>query len=343
MTWTAPALALRRSADLIDRTVAHLTDPAHTRSKTLLTLPYRSIPRTDRSGLAIVAISKNEAPYLREWLTFHRLAGVDHVYLYDNGSTDRSAEAVEPFVRSGFVTVRDWPMPWNVSQSVTAQTLAYADAARAYGPEWRWMAFIDVDEFLFSPVDAHGAVVPLARTLEAYEDLPVLTLYMTMFGSNGHVTRPDGLVIEQYPAHAPFPTFTGTKVLCDPMAIRAIGYAHYFVTELGTGVAFDERRRMVRLERRRRWQSAPEPVSDRLRFHHYFVRSQQDWEEKIEHRRRAFQTVRAERLARRGEQLDAAPSVVSDVITPFIPRVRDALAALPARPEGAPGPDALSG
>ena len=343
MRSSSPALALRRLADRIHRTVTDLTDPAHSRSKTLLTLPFRSVPRAERSGVAIVAICKNEAPYLQEWLAFHRIAGVDHVYLYDNGSTDGSAETVQPFVDSGFVTVRDWPMPWNVSQSITAQTLAFVDAVRAYGDRWRWMAFLDVDEFLFSPVDADGAVVPIARTLEAYADLPVLALFMTMFGSNGHVVRPAGLVIEEYPAHAPFPEFTGTKVLCDPMAIRAIGYAHYFVTVLGTGVAFDERRRLVRLERRRSWQRAPEPVSDRLRLHHYFVRSQQDWQEKIEHRRRAFETVRAERLARRGERLDAAPLVRSDVIDPFIPLVRDALAALPCGPEGAPGSATISG
>src|SRR5947209_4668609 len=40
------------------------------------------------TSLAICAIFKDEAPYLAEWVTFHRLMGVDRFYLYDNRSTD---------------------------------------------------------------------------------------------------------------------------------------------------------------------------------------------------------------------------------------------------------------
>ncbi|MBR2734192.1 MAG: glycosyltransferase family 2 protein, partial [Selenomonadaceae bacterium] len=38
--------------------------------------------------LAIAAILKNEGHYIKEWLDYHLLAGVDHFYLYDNDSTD---------------------------------------------------------------------------------------------------------------------------------------------------------------------------------------------------------------------------------------------------------------
>ena len=32
--------------------------------------------------LAVVAILKDEAPYLAEWLDYHLAAGVEHFYLY---------------------------------------------------------------------------------------------------------------------------------------------------------------------------------------------------------------------------------------------------------------------
>ena len=38
--------------------------------------------------LAATAIFKNEAAYLAEWIEFYRLIGVEHIYLYDNCSTD---------------------------------------------------------------------------------------------------------------------------------------------------------------------------------------------------------------------------------------------------------------
>ena len=48
--------------------------------------------------LAVVAIFKNEAPYLCEWLGYHLLAGVEHFYLYDNDSSDNCDEIIEPYV-----------------------------------------------------------------------------------------------------------------------------------------------------------------------------------------------------------------------------------------------------
>jgi len=38
--------------------------------------------------LSICAIFKDEAPYLPEWIEFHRLVGVERFFLYDNGSGD---------------------------------------------------------------------------------------------------------------------------------------------------------------------------------------------------------------------------------------------------------------
>lgn len=35
--------------------------------------------------LPICAIFKEEAPYLPEWIEFHRLMGVERFFLYDNG------------------------------------------------------------------------------------------------------------------------------------------------------------------------------------------------------------------------------------------------------------------
>ncbi len=38
--------------------------------------------------LSVCAIFKNEGRFLKEWLDYYLLAGVDHFYLYDNGSDD---------------------------------------------------------------------------------------------------------------------------------------------------------------------------------------------------------------------------------------------------------------
>ena len=46
--------------------------------------------------LAICAIFRDEAPFLDEWIAFHRLMGVEHFFLYDNGSVDNPRSNSRP-------------------------------------------------------------------------------------------------------------------------------------------------------------------------------------------------------------------------------------------------------
>jgi hypothetical protein len=92
----------------------------------------------------ICCIARNEGLYIREWVLFHQIVGVEHITLYNNNSDDNMVELLKPFVESGFVDVIDWPMP-NPSQLA-----AYNDyICKHRGPFW--CAFIDVDEFMWSP------------------------------------------------------------------------------------------------------------------------------------------------------------------------------------------------
>lgn len=92
--------------------------------------------------LAVVAILKNEGPYLKEWLDYHLLAGVDHFYLYDNDSPDNQAEVAKPYVEAGLVDY--FPFPGK-----RRQLAAYNDAVKRFKFQCRYMAFIDGDEFIY--------------------------------------------------------------------------------------------------------------------------------------------------------------------------------------------------
>lgn len=59
--------------------------------------------------LAVVTIAKNEAPYIKEWLDYHLLAGVNHFYIYDNDSSDNQKEVLQPYVDAGIVTYIFYP------------------------------------------------------------------------------------------------------------------------------------------------------------------------------------------------------------------------------------------
>ena len=134
---------------------------------------------------SVAVIVKNEARYLREFILFYQATGADRIYLYDNDSTDDIIKVLTPFLEAGFVVYRHWP-----GRSV--QTAAYRDAIRRAKKRTKWLALIDIDEFLFSPKGS------MPSQLSAYEEHPGVGVNWVIFGPNGHDRRPDGLVMENY-------------------------------------------------------------------------------------------------------------------------------------------------
>src|SRR5437016_521510 len=60
-------------------------------------------------NLSICTIFKNEAPYLKEWIEYHKLVGVDHFYLYNNLSLDAFRRILAPYIKDELVTLIQWP------------------------------------------------------------------------------------------------------------------------------------------------------------------------------------------------------------------------------------------
>ena len=54
--------------------------------------------------LGIVTISKNEGPYIQEWIEFHKLLGVKKFYFYDNDSDDNTREVLDKYIKDTSVT-----------------------------------------------------------------------------------------------------------------------------------------------------------------------------------------------------------------------------------------------
>jgi hypothetical protein len=147
--------------------------------------------------LSVCAIFKNETPYLKEWIEYHRLIGIDHFYLYNNNSTDRPAFVLKPYLLQKIVTLIPWPD--NVKESdrsfvwpLSTQVTAYENAIKMKGSETKWMVFLDIDEFLV-PVDGPD----LRSMLEKYEDAPGIVLSRDYFDAAwADAIPPRHLVIE---------------------------------------------------------------------------------------------------------------------------------------------------
>lgn len=130
---------------------------------------------------------KNEASYLPEYLEFHLLQGFDHFIFYDNGSTDNLLEVVKPY--GTCVEIRSYPQ--NLQQAKNfwlAKEGCYEQRGKS-----RWIHFHAIDERIFCP---DGRSIP--EFLVEYQKHPGVAVAWDEFNSNGHLTRPEGLVIENY-------------------------------------------------------------------------------------------------------------------------------------------------
>jgi len=59
--------------------------------------------------LSVVALVKNEAEYIGEWLEYHLLQGVEKFYIYDNESTDKLQAVLKPYIEAGIVECIYYP------------------------------------------------------------------------------------------------------------------------------------------------------------------------------------------------------------------------------------------
>jgi hypothetical protein len=282
--------------------------------------------------LSVCAIYLDEGPYLREWIEFHKLVGVERFYMYDHESTDGHLDALAPYIEDGTVVLHDWPVQ-------PGQLEAYDHCVETHGDETRWMAFIDIDEFLFSPTYR-----PLPEILSGYEQHAAVAVNWAMFGTSGHRTKPDGLVIENYhlrkdydvPGRDGAPRVEHVKCVVDPRrTARCIG-PHSF--EYKDGVAVTEHGRPL--------DTPPfgltSPVTwDLLRINHYARRSEEEYLRKLARPRAdtgEFKNKSPERHEQRERTLNA---VRDDTIKRYVPDVRRALDRVEAalRPSaGAGGP-----
>ena len=212
-------------------------------------------------GLAVCAIFRDEARYLAEWVAFHRVQGVERFYLYDNLSGDDWRSQLAPEIAAGIVEVTPWPPE-------PGQLPAYDDCLQRHRDEARWIAMIDIDEFLFSPT---GESLP--KILRRFDTHPAVVVNRRFFGTNGHRRPPAGLITESYPMRARDDDWTNAlvkSIVYPRMTLSALS-AHTFSLR---GTAVDEDGRPAPKATR-------EPATaDLLRINHYYAKSEEEFRRK---------------------------------------------------------------
>ena len=137
--------------------------------------------------LTVAACCKDEGNFIQEWVEYYLLQGVEHFYLYNNNGTDNSEEILKPYIDKGIISWVNWP-------GQKQQVRIYEDIIKKHKTESRWMAVVDLDEFIV-PLNSDT----LAKKLKKYEKYNQIIINWTLYGSSGHKRRQKGWSLNALP------------------------------------------------------------------------------------------------------------------------------------------------
>lgn len=216
-----------------------------------------------RYYLAVCAIAKDEGSYFKEWLDWHISKGVEKFYIHDNGSTDNTREVLEPYIEEGIVEYIYYP-------GYRMQLSAYDDCMERFRLDARWLAFIDLDEFIVPLKDKD-----IPTFLRKYENYSVVEINWLVYGSGGEVKRREGGVMERFHTHSKPEHILNRhiKSIVNPRRVYCMIGCHEAARINGDAV--DSHGHIVKKSFRDRTAQA-----DVIRINHYAVRSKEEFYEK---------------------------------------------------------------
>ena len=224
-----------------------------------------------RHELGMVSISKNEGPYIREWIEYHKLVGFTKFYFYDNESEDETADILKPYIEDGTVE-------YTLIKGKGRQLDAYNDAICKHKDECRWMAFLDMDEYLMPALPFASIADGVMSLVEkAGQGAVGIGVNWCIYGSSHLEKKPKGLITENF-------IYRGTKhdwgnfhikTICNPRFVKDYISPHYPIYKLGAYSINDS-------DGKRLWGWFCHDVKwQNLRVNHYYCKSKEQYIEKV--------------------------------------------------------------
>jgi hypothetical protein len=136
--------------------------------------------------LSVGGIFKNEGHVLQEWVEHYLHHGAEHIYLIDDGSTDGGSDTIRDYIERGLVTLyRETDHPYYNGRQIFLYNRYFLPHVR----QTHWLLIVDLDEFMWSPRS-----VDMRPVLAELNHIGLIQTQHTIFGSNGHIETPKGVV-----------------------------------------------------------------------------------------------------------------------------------------------------
>ncbi len=228
-------------------------------------------------NIAIAAIFKGEDQYLKEWIEFHRIVGVEHFFLYDNGDSESSRIILRPYIDAGIVTYIPFP-EFNEKflrnsygkrnfNRLSMQNLAMGDCVINYSSHFNWLIKIDIDEFLY-PLPPYETLADVFTLLDG-KRINGMAFRASRFGPSGQEKNSFLPVIERFTRR--YPEYDRNwKVAAKSSCIdSSAGYhtCHHFFYR------FNPMKKEI----------GDEITSEYIHLNHYYIKSREEYLAKIEY------------------------------------------------------------
>lgn len=255
--------------------------------------------------LSIVAIVKNEALYIQEWIEYHLLIGVEHFYIYDNDSNDNLRLLLDSYISRGIVTYIFCP-------GKTMQMPAYNDALIRFGKYNHWIAFIDADEFITLKCSNS-----LSEFIREYDNYAELGINWCMFDCNNHMTKPQqGFVIQNYTRcfeNDNHPLNRHLKCIVKPSSVKVCLTPHYMRLNRNSKAVNEIFENLVT-------PFPPNASLNRIQINHYFSKSKEEYIEKISRGRSDIAAKRS--FDKKSFDFSYEKTKESTILLPFVERLK---------------------
>ncbi len=260
--------------------------------------------------LSICSVFQNEAPYIKEWIEFHKLVGVQHFYLYNNLSQDDYLTVLKPYIENGEVELFEWPFESrNELEFAPVQCSALDNATKISYGKTKWLACLDLDEFLF-PVQTNN----LVEFLKNYDEFAGIAVNWQHYGTSHVKFIPKNkLMIEMLLMRAPYDYWDNQclKSIVKPEYVERWSSVHYADYKPGY---FQVNSNKVPFQGL--W--APYIVADKIRINHYWVRDEHYFLN-VKIIRRAKWGVNYAEMIKKVEKMNREKD---DILLRFVPQLR---------------------
>lgn len=178
-----------------------------------------------KDKLYVCAIFHNEARFLDEWIDFHLNEGAEKIYLYNHQSDDDYMKVLYKYLSTKKLELIDWnisvqtPLEWNAIQCA-----AYKDCITKVKNKCEWLAVIDTDEFLFSPMGTK-----IHELLNNYNEFDQIGVNWVIYGTSYIDELEEGAKITQHMVFRAPTDNKNVKSIVRPNKVIDCINPHYFI------------------------------------------------------------------------------------------------------------------